>query len=152
MTTVTAMTKPASAPVSLFWTPSSRSIICSARCSASALISAAGWCSSVTSSLIASPEMKSPARGPGGAAVPPGSVDLDALLAEVLHRARVPGQRRGFGLLVLELEVLRLLVHANQLVAVVEHRLEDVVGGLFVHRLVRHQQVHHRGLLVVGLH
>ena len=55
--------------------------------------------------------------------------------------------RRRRGLLVLELEVLRFLVHADQLVAVLEHRLDDVVGGLLVHVLVRDQQVHHRRLL-----
>ena len=37
-------------------------------------------------------------------------------------------------LLVLELEVRRFLVHGDQVVALVEDRLDDVVGGLLVHR------------------
>ena len=56
ITTATVVTKAASQPACLFWTPSSRSIISSARSSASALISGAGLCSSVASSLIGPPK------------------------------------------------------------------------------------------------
>ncbi|MND01089.1 hypothetical protein D3C83_199310 [compost metagenome] len=55
MQTATVATKAATQPVSLLWTPSSRSIISSARASASSLTSLAGWCSRATSSLIRSP-------------------------------------------------------------------------------------------------
>ncbi len=60
--------------------------------------------------------------------------------------------RRGRGFLALELEILGFLVHADQIVAVLEDRLDDVVGGLLVHALVRHQQVHDGRLLVVRVH
>src|SRR5688572_31201244 len=105
----------ASQPTRRFCTPSSRSIISSARASASALTSLAGWCSRATSSLIASPsESRKPrqrtGRGFHAAAL---LSDLDALLREVLDGARVPGHRGGIGLLVFQLEVLRLLVHAD---------------------------------------
>src|SRR3970282_631680 len=113
--TATVVTKAASQPESLLWTPSSRSIISSARSSASALISAAGLCSSVTSSLIHSPQMKSPASRLDGARCDGGLfADLDALLGEVLDGARRPGDRGGLGLLVLELEARRLLVRPGQ--------------------------------------
>src|SRR5712691_11525515 len=126
---------PAIRPVNLFCTPSSCSISSSARLSASSLISAAGWWMRASSSLM---------RG--------ASVYFDALLAVVFQRPWVEGDRRRGGPLVLELDVLRLLVHADQLVLVLEHRFHDAVGGLVVHALVRHQQVHHGGLLVVVLH
>src|SRR5690348_7202454 len=41
-------------------------------------------------------------------------LQLDALLGEVLDRARMPRNRRGGGLLVLELEVRGFLVHRDQ--------------------------------------
>src|SRR4051812_30730860 len=100
----------ASAPRNLFWTPSSSSISSSARLSASSLIPAAGAGVRASSSLMRAP-----------------SVELDALLRVVLHRARMPGQRRSVGLLVLELEVLGFLVHAHQVFLVLEDRLDDVV-------------------------
>src|SRR5216684_1627598 len=126
---------PAIRPVNLFCTPSSCSISSSARLSASSLISAAGWWIRASSSLM---------RG--------ASVYFDALLAVVLQRPWVERNRRRRGLLILELDVLRLLVHADQIVSMLEHRLHDVVGRFLVHVLVRHQQVHDGGLLVVGLH
>src|ERR1041384_8631130 len=103
MTIAISVTSAASQPASLFWTPSSRSIISSARASASWLTSAAGWCSRVTSSLIANEQAPS-----GGAfsLVALRLVDFHALLFEVAQRAGVPGNAAGRGgLLVLELEV-----------------------------------------------
>src|SRR4029077_8796032 len=102
-------------PTSLFCTPSSRSIISSARASASALTSFAGWCSLATSSLIAPPRKKKP-RGDGAFYVSENALlHLDALLREVLHRAGVPGNRRSIRLLALHRDVLRFLVRADQL-------------------------------------
>src|SRR5688500_6610050 len=149
MTTATVATSAASQPTSLLWTPSSRSIISSARASASRLTSAAGWCRRTVSSVTA----KSPAGRSGrgfGSRQEKGSVDLDALLGEELDCAGVPGNRGSLLLLVLELDVFGFLVHADQLVAMVEYRLDDVVRGLLVHVLVHHQQVGHRRRLVVG--
>src|SRR5687768_5396615 len=153
MATATVPTSAASQPVSLFCTPSSRSIISAARFSASSLTSAAGWCSRATSSVMAPPtNEKAPPASWTGLARSAFLVELHAFLGEVLHRARMPGQRRGVLLLVLELEVLGFLVHPDQLVAMVEDRLDDVVGGLVVQLLVRDQDVHHGRLLVVLLH
>src|SRR3954462_5592166 len=111
----------AMAPRNLFWTPSSSSMSASARFSASSLIAAPGC------ALIAWQRAL---------------FELDALLREVLDRAGVPWNRRGFLLLVLELEVLGLLVHEHQVVLMVERRRDDVVGGFLVHALVRDEQVH----------
>src|SRR5512134_3390913 len=154
MPTATVVTKAAIQPVSLLWTPSSRSIISSARASASALTSLAGWCSRAISSLIAPPyKSKAPPAGWTGLWCFGASVaDLYALLCEVLDGARVPGHRGGLGLLVLELDVLRFLVRADQVVTLVEDGLDDVIGGLVVHLLVRDEDVHHRRLLVVDRH
>src|SRR5205809_7987784 len=118
--------KPPSAPFSLLAAPSSSSMNCSALSSASSLTAT------------------------GGVVLTPGprSVDLDALLGEVLHGPGVERDRRGGGLLVLELEVERLLVHRDDVVLAVEDRLDDVVGGLVVHALVRDEDVHHRRLVV----
>src|SRR3954462_13737354 len=117
----------ASLPESLFCTPSSRSIISSARARASALTSFAGWCSLATSSLIAPPRKE---KAPLSRGFVPSVCfllfDLDALLGEVLDRARVPRDRRSVGLLVRHRDVLGLLVRANELVALVEERLHDV--------------------------
>src|SRR5258708_25569237 len=101
---------PAIRPVNLFCTPSSCSISSSARLSASSLISAAGWWMRASSSLM---------RG--------ASVYFDARLAVVLQCPRVKGDRRRHSLLILELDVLRLLVHAAQIVSLLEHRLHDFV-------------------------
>src|SRR3989449_9055759 len=62
-------------------------------------------------------------------------LQLDSLLGEVFDRPGVPGDRRGCLFLVLELEVLRLLVDADQFFLVIEHRLDDAIGGFFVHVL-----------------
>src|SRR5439155_12273748 len=51
-------------------------------------------------------------------------------LCEILDRAGMEGNRRSGGLLVLQPEILRLFVHGDQVVALVEDRLDDVVGGL----------------------
>src|SRR5690242_21809135 len=64
------------------------------------------------------------------------SVDLDALLGEVLDRPRVERDRRRRRLLALELEVGRFLVDGDDVVLAVEDRLDDVVGGLVVHAFV----------------
>src|SRR5512145_2173990 len=114
--------------------PSSRSIISSARASASRLTSAEGWCRRTASWLI----KKKPRRG--GAFSRSRLVTLvefHAFFFEVTHRAgmpRDPARRRGF--LALQLEVLGFLVYADQLLALLENRLHDVVGGLLVHVLV----------------
>src|SRR3954462_936544 len=150
--TATALMKTASGPASLFCTPSSRSIISSARASASALTSLAGGCSLATSSLIVPPRKQKAPRSRGFCCFLVPLLDLDAFLREVLHRARMPWNGRGVLLLVLELDVLRFLVRADQLIALVEERLHDVVGRLVVHVLVRDQQVVHRGDLVVVVH
>src|SRR5687767_13222404 len=146
------MTRPASQPLSLLWTPSSRSIISSARASASALTSAAGWCSRTISSLTDSPSMKSPASALVGASQRAALLDLDALLGEILDRGRMPRDRGGLGFLVLELDVLGFLVHADEIVAMVEHRLRDLVREVLVHVAVDGEEVGHGGGLVVGLH
>src|SRR5688572_25042379 len=133
MTIVTASTRPASHPRCRFCTPSSRSIISSARLSASALTSAAGWCRRATSSLTGFLSTKSPARVLDGASTRPALPELDALFREILDRARVPRDRRVLRLLVLELDVLRLLVDADEVLAVVEDRLDDLVRQILVH-------------------
>src|SRR5437764_8951694 len=125
------------APVNLFWAPSSSSISSSARFSASSEISAAGWWTRSTSSLMV------PLRGSIRL------LEVDAFLGEVLHRARVPGHGRGSLLLVLELDVLGFLVRTYQLVLVIEHRLDDFVSSVGIHLLVRDQQVVDRGDRVV---
>src|SRR5690348_9466431 len=110
-----ATTTCAMAPVNRFWTPSSCSIIASARFSASSLIAASGGMMGVASWLIV-PKRKSPAgRGFSGRR---SLLDLDALLRVVLERAGVVRNRRRRGLLVLEAEVLGFLVDAHQLVLV----------------------------------
>src|SRR5690349_17735122 len=57
------------------------------------------------------------------------SVDLDALLFEILLRARVERNRRAQRL-ALELDVLCLFVHGDELGLLVEQRLDDRVGHL----------------------
>src|SRR5690348_10754931 len=126
-------------PVNRFWTPSSCSIISSARFSASSLIAGSGSPMRAVSWLI-----KEKPRGDGARLAGASLLDLDALLGEVLGRAGMPGHRRGGRLLVLEPDVVGFLVHAHQLVLVLEHRLHDVVGGLVVHVLVGDEQVVHR--------
>src|SRR5687767_4697469 len=150
MTTATVATSAASQPESLLWAPSSRSIISSARASASLLTSAAGWCRRRVSSLITKKPRRSLRTGLRSAWC--SSVDLHALLGKELDRPGMPGDRGRLALLILELDVLGLLVHADQLVAMVEHRLDDLVGGLVVHVLVDHQQVGDGGRLVIGFH
>src|SRR5688572_10779075 len=140
----------ASQPTSRLWTPSSRSIISSARASASRLTSAEGWCRRTVSSLITKKPRRAHPAGLGLARQR--SVDLDAFFGEELDRPGVPRNRRSLGLLVLELDVLGLLVHPDQLVAMVEHGLDDVVRRLVVHVLVHHQQVGDGRRLVVRLH
>ena len=74
--------------------------------------------------------------------------DLDALLVEVLDRAGVKRNRRRVVRLQLQVEVGRFLVHQDQLVALFEDRLDDVVGDLVRHVGARDDQVLHRGDLV----
>src|SRR5437879_13786409 len=57
--------------------------------------------------------------------------------------------RRGGGLLVFQPEILRLFVHGDHVVALVEDGLDDVVGGLAAQVLVRKEDVPHFGLLIV---
>src|SRR5918992_3964418 len=141
MTTATVATSAANPPTSLLCTPSSRSIISSARARASLLTSAEGGC-----------KEKAPTGGAFSRSLTC-SIELYGLFLEVPHRARMPRDAAGGrGLLVLELEVLRFLVHADQFIALLEHRLHDVVGGLLLHVLVRDEQVHHRGLAIVRVH
>src|SRR5262245_48969656 len=111
MTTSTVPTRPAIHPACRFWTPSSRSIIASARSRAAPVSSADDGGSRAMSSLN------------GGFPL----LELDALLGEVLDRRGVPRDRGGLGLLVLELDVLRFLVDADQVVAMLEDRLHDLV-------------------------
>src|SRR5689334_2799503 len=121
MITATAATKAAIQPRWRFWTPSSCSIISSARFSAASLISAAGWWMRATSSLMCPLSTKKPRQDQWSGLVRCSGrlFQLGALLVEVLDRARMPRQRRSVRLLVLDLEVLRFLVHADQLVAMV---------------------------------
>src|SRR5256885_10983852 len=149
----------AMAPVNLFWTPSSCSILSWGRFSASSLISVAGGWMRATSSLISDSgsglELKHRASIPDRTPISKNAQPLlqrDALFREVLHRAGMPGDGRRVLLLVLELDVLGFLVRAHQVVLVVEHRLDDLVGGVGDHPFVLHQQVGHRGGLVVLLH
>src|SRR5688572_10938160 len=97
---------------------------------------------------------KNPADSRRGFRLEPeaGSLHLDALLLEVLERTRMPRQRARRGFLVLELEVLRFLVHGDQILLVLEDRLHDVVGGLVTQVLVRDEDVHDGRLLVVRGH
>jgi hypothetical protein len=75
--TATKATKAASQPFSLFWTPSSCSIISSARASASSLTSFAGACTLAVSSLITPPQK----------AESPASMLVGAFAARPLSRA-----------------------------------------------------------------
>src|SRR6266480_647813 len=138
--------KSPSRPRNLFWTPSSCSMSSSTRLSPSSLISAAGWVMRAISSLMAHPSSttRRPQQTEPGLLRALALLQLDSLLGEVFDRPRVPGNRRGFLFLVLEPEVLRILVDADQFFLVLEDRLEDAIGGFLVHVLVRHQQVHHR--------
>src|SRR6478735_9213839 len=126
----------ASQPLNLLAAPSSCSMYSSAFCRAAASMSALSWARSAGWSLP----------------VMPGSIQLDALFGEVLHRAGMPGNGRGVLLLVLQLEVLGLLVHRHDLRLLVEDGLDDVVGRLLVHGLAGDQDVLHGGLLVVVVH
>src|SRR5512142_580239 len=63
------------------------------------------------------------------------SVHLDALFLEVLLRARMERDRRA-DRLALELDVLRLLVHGDELGLVLEQRLHDRVRHLRAHARV----------------
>src|SRR5688500_20189200 len=105
----------------------------SALCSASSLTAPAG---TVTPTA--------PGTAPGAPDCPGGgplkarrSIQLDAFFGKVLHRAGMEWDRRSGGLLVLELEVLSFLVHVDQVGALVDDGLDDVVGRLLVHALVR---------------
>src|SRR6266481_4648347 len=104
------MMKAAIAPENLFWTPSSCSIISSARFSASSLIEASGWWMRATSSLICLIRVQD--RNPLRSWTRIRSIEVDAFFGEVLHRARMPWHGRGVLLLVLELDVLGFLVRA----------------------------------------
>src|SRR5258706_6907169 len=78
--------------------------------------------------------------------------NLYAALSKILDRAGMERNRRGRGLLVLQPEILRLLVHGDHVVALVEDGLDDVVGGLVAQGLVRNEDVPHRGLTIVRVH
>src|SRR5260221_21870 len=78
--------------------------------------------------------------------------NLYAALREILDRAGMERNRGGGGLLVLQPEILRLLVHGDHVVALVEDGLDDVVGGLVAQVLVRNEDVPHRGLTIVRVH
>src|SRR3954451_8795875 len=132
MTTAVSVMKIASRPRSLLAAPSSCSTYPSAFCNAAASMSALSCARSAWWSAM--------------------SVQLDAFFGEVLDRAGVPRNGARVLLLVLQPEILRLLVHGDDVGLVVEHGFHDVVGRLVVHALVRHQDVLHRGLVVVGLH
>src|SRR3954464_1426591 len=99
--------KTASRPLNLLAAPSSCSMYSSAFCSAAASMSALNCALSAWCSLMP-------------------SVQLDAFFGEVLDRARMPRDRARFLLLILQLEVLGLLVHRDDVGLVVEHRLDDV--------------------------
>src|SRR4029079_5872890 len=72
-----------------------------------------------------------------------------AMRGHVLHRARMPRDRRiGFDL-VFEREVLGLAMHRDEVRLLVEDRLDDVVGVLIRHLGVRDQDIPHDGVLVV---
>src|SRR5690349_8820049 len=140
--------RPPSHPTSRFWTPSSRSIISSARASASALTSAAGRCSRAISSDKGISFNEKPRRG--GAWQRRELLELDALLGEVADRGGMPRDRGRLLLLVLQLDVGGLLVHADEVVAMLEHRLHRLVREVLVEVAVHREQVGDRRLRVVG--
>src|SRR3982751_5172008 len=109
MTNAVRRMKPPSRPFSRLAAPSSSSMYCSARCSASAL-------TATGSSVLTAASARA-------------SIDLDALFGEVLQRPGMERDRRRRRLLALELEVERFLVHRDDVVLLVEDRLDDVVGG-----------------------
>src|SRR5688572_14383323 len=119
---------------------------CLARFSASALIAASPCGGFLSSALMlpCQPDNKKP-RSVSGAGLVLGlldpSVQLDALFLEILERTGMPGDRRSSGLLILELDVLRLLVREDQVGALVEEGLDDVVHHLVRQARVRHQDV-----------
>src|SRR5688572_28779571 len=102
MATARAMISRASQPRCRLCTPSSRSIISSARLRAAALTTAAGWCSLAISSLtrFLSNEKAPPAVWTG-LSKRRRLLELDALLGEVTDGGRMPRDRGGLHLLVL---------------------------------------------------
>src|SRR4029079_1072111 len=77
---------------------------------------------------------------------------LDALFGEVLGGARVPRDRRVLRRLVGEIDAFGLAMDRDQLIALLDEGLDDIVGDLVVHALVGDQDVlHHRDLVVLVL-
>src|SRR5882672_9813978 len=79
----------------------------------------------------------------------PALTNLHAPLCKILDRAGMEGNRRSRGFLVLQPEILRLLVHGDHVVTLVEDGLDDVVRGLVAQVLMRNEDVPHRGLAIV---
>src|ERR1044072_5662182 len=100
------------------------------------------------------PRPRGPASGPAPwkTRAVPALTNVYAPLGKILDRAGMEGNRRSGGLLVFQLEILRLLVHGDQVFALVEDGLYDVIGGPTVQVLVRNENVPHGGLLVVRVH
>src|SRR5258705_10051074 len=72
--------------------------------------------------------------------IPASSLDLDALLFEIFLRARMERDRRA-DRLVLEVDVLRFLVHGHELWFFFEQRLYDAVGHRIAHLVVGDEDV-----------
>src|SRR5262245_48519468 len=66
---------------------------------------------------------------------------LDALLGEVFHRAGMPRDRRVLRRLVLQRDAVGLGVDGDELVALLDEGLDDVVGDLVRHLGVGDQDV-----------
>src|SRR5574341_1267309 len=144
ITTATAATIRPSKPARRLIAPSSASMYSSAFLSAAS--STAMWCSAAISwisrsslSLIVCvfprrsscyPETKNPARGARWISIRPamirGLFDVQSLFAEIFDRPRVKRDHDGRIGLVLQVEVLRFLVHPDHIFLLVEHRLHDV--------------------------
>src|SRR6478735_8971931 len=92
--------KTAIKPLNLLAAPSSCSMNSSAFCSAASLTASLSATFSAWCCVICSRRAR--------------SVQLDAFFREVLDGAGVEGDRRGRGLLAFQLEVLRFLVHGDQ--------------------------------------
>src|SRR3979409_2615477 len=74
---------------------------------------------------------------------------LHALLGEIFHGARVPGNRGVRFDLVVEREALGFLVYRHQIRFLLDHRLDDLVGHLVGQARIGDQNIPHHSILVV---
>src|SRR2546426_4511664 len=139
MITATAVTNVPRAPRSLLSAPSS----CSTYASAFFSASAETWTSSSIEGRVVSP-MALWERGRRGAALDLllfRLIQRDAFFGEVFLRAWMVRNHRGAVALVLQIEVLRLGMHPNQIVLVLEQCFHDVVSELIGQLRVGDQHV-----------